>query len=336
MRSRRRRLPVILSATVLAVTAVAGTVSATADSVAEGAADDFVYDVYADASHTVEIPGVATDLSLDDGQSVYLWTRDLAAENVTALSSGENIGTTFGLKCRNADGTDLDATEQGTYWAANLVPPGETQLKPTLRWLFTPPAAGDYHCFGTVTGYSSVVAGGKDVQMRIPAGASLAQHAYPAARSWMLPQESERVVSAGQEVTTLGVDYRLGTDEPKIAVVQDANLTTCKPGSHPCGEGSGGVNGATVRTVITVKQLNADDTECAAPISGEPATRRITDAKHHLAATNTLYLERSQLADCDHLRLSLVVTVTDGNPVVLHGGLSSGMSRSHGVVFEYA
>ncbi|ADD41356.1 hypothetical protein [Stackebrandtia nassauensis] len=309
--------------------------STTASSETTRGAPAYEYPVTRHADTSKPIPGVSVDISADKGQAVYLWARDLAAENVTPLGSGDNIGTTFSLECRHRDGTALDG-ERGTYWAANLVPPGEKKLTATLRWTFVAPAAGDYTCEVLVTSYSTIIVDGREVTMRVPAGASLAHRVYPASQRWTLPAESERTVKAGQSVTTLGFTYRPTTSEPKLAVVQDTNLTTCKAGSSICDGGSPGNSGSKVTTQVVAKLLNEDGTACGADLKSPAKNGYISTAKHHWTSTNTLYIEKSQLGNCPRLRLSLSLRVTEGNPVVIHAGFSVYRARTHGTAFEYS
>lgn len=330
---RRHRFAAVVAALAVVPLAVLWA-SASAQSETAGSAPAYEYPVTRNADSSKPIPGVAVDLSVDKGQPVYLWARDLATENVTPLGAGDNIGTTFSLECRHADGTAPDG-ERGTYWAANLVPPGEKRLTATLRWTFIAPETGDYRCEVLVTSYSTIIVDGREVTMRVPAGAGLAHRAYPASQRWTLPQASERVVARGQTVTTLGYTYRPVTSEPKIAVVQDVNLTTCKAGSSICDGGSPDHGGSKVSTQVVAKPLNEDGTPCGAESASPVRNGYISTAKHHWTSTNTLYLERSQLGDCPRVRLSLTVKVTDGNPVIIHAGYSLDRARSHGTAFEY-
>lgn len=332
MSRRRTRLTALLAALTVVPLGVLWATSAEAEPTAAPA---YEYPVTRNADSSKPIPGLSVDLSLTEGESTYLWARGLATENVTPLNTGDNIGTTFSLECRHADGTALDG-ERGTYWAANLVPPGEKRLTASLRWTLIAPETGDYTCEVLVTSYSTIIVDGREVTMRVPAGAELAHHAYPAAQRWTLPQASERVVANGQTVTTLGYTYRPSTDEPKLAVVQDVNLTTCKAGSSICDGGSPSHGGSRVTTRVLAQPLNADGSACGTELASDPRNGYISTAKHHWTSTNTLYLERSQLGDCAAVRLSLTVRVTEGNPVIIHAGYSLERARSNGTAFEYA
>lgn len=334
MRRNRNRIAALVAVLVTVPSALLWATSAAQSEPARGA-PAYEYPVTRNADSSKPIPGVAVDVTASKDQPVYLWARDLAAENVTPLGEGDNIGTTFSLECRHADGTALTG-ERGTYWAANLVPPGERKLTATLRWTFIAPEAGDYTCEVLVTSYSTIIVDGREVTMRVPAGAGLAHRAYPASQRWTLPAESERTVAEGQTVTTLGFTYRPATTEPRLAVVQDVNLTTCKAGSSICDGGSPSNGGSRVTTQVVAKPLKADGTPCGSDLVSPARNGYISTAKHHWTSTNTLYLERSQLGDCPGMRLSLTVRVTDGNPVVIHAGFSVDRARSHGTAFEYA
>lgn len=331
---RRHRLTAVVGVLVAVPVAILWATT-TADSEPVRSAPAYEYPVTRNADSSKPIPGLAVDLTADKDQTVYLWARNLATENITPLGEGDNIGTTFSLECRHADGTALSG-ERGTYWAANLVPPGEKKLTATLRWTFIAPETGDYTCEVLVTSYSTIIVDGREVTMRVPAGAELAHRAYPASQRWSLPAASERVVSEGQTVTTLGYTYRPATTEPKLAVVQDVNLTTCKAGSSICDGGSPSNGGSKVTTQVVAKPLTEDGMPCGTELVSPARNGYISTAKHHWTSTNTLYLERPQLEDCPRVRLSLTVRVSDGNPVVIHAGYSVERVRSHGTVFEYA
>ncbi|MGH8795298.1 MAG: hypothetical protein ACRDXX_21980 [Stackebrandtia sp.] len=334
MSKRSFRATAVAAFTVVAAAAATLGVGHFSVAEAEDGAPEFRYQVTRNAGPYVDVPGLSVDVHAAEGESTYLWARNLTVENVTSLAAGDNIGTTVAIICRNADGSELEG-ERGTYWAANLVPPDEKELKPTLRWLFTPPEAGDYTCSVAITSYSSIIVDGREVEMRVPAGAELASRVYPASQRWTLPQESERVVDAGDSVTTLGYTYKLAADEPKLAVVQDLNLTTCKYGSSICDGGSPDHDGTQVSTQVTAQPQNADGSECAPELTSEEASRFISTPKHHLSSTNTLYIDRDQLGDCAQLRVSLRLTNVEGNPVIIHAGYSTELARTHGVAFEY-
>ncbi|MGH8880365.1 MAG: hypothetical protein ACRD0P_23925, partial [Stackebrandtia sp.] len=133
-----------------------------------------------------------------------------------------------------------------------------------------------------------------------------------------------------------GYTHRPATEEPKLAVVQDVNLTTCKAGSSICDGGSPGNTGSKVTTQVVAQLLNEDGSACAPDLVSDKKTGSISTAKHHWASTNTLYVDRAQLGDCTRLRLSLELSTVEGNPVVIHAGYSVERARSHGTVFEYA
>lgn len=301
---------------------------------AERTAPEYTYQVTRKAGPYQEIPGLSVNIHAEKGQPTYLWARDLRNENVTDLGSGDNIGSTFALYCRNADGSELPG-ERGTYWAANLVPPGEKQLTPTLRYLFVAPETGDYTCVTAISSYSSIIQGGREVVMRIPAGASLAHQPRSAGSRWTLPIDAERTIGSGESVSTLGFTYTPKWQDRKLAIVQDANLTTCLPGGSPCDGGSSGSDGVKVRTQVVAQPQHADGTPCGSPLTSEPKTTFISHAKHHLTSTNTLYATKSDLGACAKLRVNLELANLEGNPVMLHAGESSKLARSHGVAFEY-
>jgi hypothetical protein len=255
--------------------------------------------------------------------------------NVTSLARGDNIGNTIAIYCRHSDGTTFTG-ERGAYWASNLVPPGETQMTPTLRWLFVAPVDGTYTCLGAVTSYSTIIVNGRRVVMRIPAGAELVRSVYPNNRRWTLPVESERTVARGATVTTLGTTFvPAAASATRIAVTQDAALTTCKAGSSICSGGSSAHGGTSVRTWIEAQPQTASGAACGSLLSSAPVSRFISTAKHHLTATNTLYLTKAQLGGCPQFRVNLRIQNTDGNPVLIHAGFSGGIARTHGVGFEY-
>jgi hypothetical protein len=300
------------------------------------AAPEFRYDVTSNAGPYREIPGVTQTFQAAAGEASYLYTRNLSVENVTSLSSGDNVGNTIAIYCRNSNGTSFTG-ERGAYWASNLVPPGERRVTPTLRWLFVAPAAGTYTCVGAITSYSTIIVNGRRVIMRIPAGAELVRGVYPNNRRWTLPVASERTVARGSTVTTLGTTFVPAVPSAtRIAITQDTALTTCKPGSSICSGGSSNYSGTSVSTWIEAQPQTATGAACGTLRSSTAANRFISTPKHHLTATNTLYLTKADLGGCAQMRVSLKVRNVDGNPVLIHGGTSGAIARTHGVGFEYS
>ncbi|MFI1016717.1 hypothetical protein [Streptomyces sp. NPDC020965] len=287
-------------------------------------------DYYAD------IPGTEVTFTAAAGEASYLWSRNMTAVAVSALAQGDNIGNTFAVRCRYANGATLPAgTETGAYWAANLVPPGEAALRPTLRWLFIAPDAGSFTCRLSVTAYSSIIHSGRQVTMRIPAGAQLARAVYPSAARWTLPASGNAVVARGTTASTLGYTYTASATD-RVAIVLDANVSTCTAGSPICGGGTPAYQGSSAETWIEAQPQRPDGTTCGAPLKSAVGKWTISDAKHHQAVTNTLYATRAQLGDCTELRASLKVRNTAGNPLNIHAGhASERISASRGVAFNY-
>ncbi|THA28044.1 hypothetical protein E6W17_41530 [Streptomyces sp. A1547] len=286
-------------------------------------------DVYRD------IPG--TDITFDAaaGEKSYLWSRNLTTSSLNALSAGDNIGLTFAIRCRYADGSRFtEGTEAGAYWAANLVPPSEKTLTPGLRWLFTAPDTGRYTCRLSVVAYSSIIKDGHEVTMRIPSGAELARLSTPTAARWTLPAQSSVSVPRGSTATTLGYSYTPAAAGEQITVVQDANLTTCILNSRICSGGTAAYKYTQAETWIEAQPQMPDGATCGGPIKGPSAQWNITDARHHQAATNTLKLTKSQLGGCTQIRTTLKVKNTEGNPVKIHAGLASeGVAATHGLAY---
>ncbi len=273
------------------------------------------------------------------GERSYLWARNVLIENVTELTGDDWLGTTFSIRCARGGGTpETDplpaGVEAGAYWAANLLPHEHTQ-KPTVRWVFIAPEQGTYTCRLSVTSYSTIVADGRKVTMRVAAGAELARAAYPYTARWTLLQDDERVVGSGSTVTTLGSTIT-PTGADRIAVVQDAALTTCKAGSVICPGGTSQYDGTTVQTWVEAQPQNPDGSRCGAPKTSTATTWHIANRKHHQAAVNTLLLTTADLGGCSQFRVSLKVKHTWGNPVVIHAGHVGGhLARTHGLAFTY-
>ncbi|MFG2292680.1 hypothetical protein [Streptomyces sp. NPDC048603] len=285
-------------------------------------------DVYKD------VPGTEVVFDAAAGEKSYLWSRRLSAVPVTELKAGENIGVTFAVRCQYANGQSLpQGTESGAYWAANLVPPGESALNPGLRWLFQAPTSGTYRCRLSVVGYSSVVNPGRQVTMRVPAGAELGILPMAVATRWTLPDASATTVARGTTATTLGYTY-VPAAGGRTTIVQDANLTTCVAGSRICGGGTDAYSGTTAETWIEAQPQQPDGTPCGGPVKGPVAKWKISDAKHHQSATNTLNLTSDQLGGCTRIRATLKVRNVDGNPVRIHAGhASEGIAATHGLAY---
>ncbi|MFF5973943.1 hypothetical protein ACFY7C_20670 [Streptomyces sp. NPDC012769] len=340
MRLRSRlgaRLGGTLAASVLALAGLMGTATPAQAVLAE----PFDYQVTSTAGPYRDIPGTDVTFTAAAGERSYLWSRNVVLSNVTPLTAGDWLGTTLSIRCAYAGGTPETAplpagVEAGAYWAANSLP-GETSQSPVVRWVFVAPEEGTYTCRLSVTSYSSIVATGRQVTMRVGAGAELARATYPYAARWTLLQESERVVGSGSTATTLGYTVT-PTGADRIAVVQDANLTTCKHNSpyDSCSGGSSAYDGTHVQTWIEAQPQNPDGTRCGTPRTSTASTWRISNAKHHQAAVNTLYLTTADLGGCSQIRVSLKVRHTWGNPVLIHAGHVPGpLARTHGLAFTY-
>ncbi|MFC8127503.1 hypothetical protein [Streptomyces sp. NPDC057302] len=307
--------------------------SLTLSSGASAASPEFRYEVTRRAEAYRDIPGTDMVFTAAAGQKSYLWSRNLSVASVTPLGSGDNIGSTVAVRCKNSDGTTLPAsTEAGAYWATNQVPPGETSVAPALRWVFTAQTAGTYNCRLSVTSYSSIIQNGRSVTMRIPAGAELARAVYPSAARWTLPARTT-VISRGTTHTTLGYSYTPSGGDG-ITVVQDAALTTCVAGSSICPGGSTANGGTRAETWIEAQPQNADGAKCGGPIKSAVGKWNISNAKHHQTATNTLHLTKAQLGGCTQIRTTLKIKNVEGNPVNLHTGHAPGeIAASHGLAF---
>jgi len=337
LRSRfAARLGSLLAAPILALAGLVGTTTPAQAALTE----PFDYHVTPKAGPYRDIPGTEVTFRAAAGERSYLWSRNVVISNVTNLAEDDWVGTTLSIRCAYAGGTPETAplptgVEAGAYWAANFLPPDETSQSPTVRWVFIAPEQGTYTCRLSVTSYSSIVTSGREVTMRIGAGAQLARAVYPYTARWTLQQEDERTVASGSTATTLGYPITPnGTD--RIAVVQDAALTTCKAGSSICPGGTTAYDGTHVQTWIEAQPQNPDGTRCGTPKTSPVATWRISNSKHHQAATNTLYLTTADLAGCSQFRVSLKVRHTWGNPVVVHAGHVTGhIARTHGLAFTY-
>ncbi|MBT2444259.1 hypothetical protein J7E93_30035 [Streptomyces sp. ISL-36] len=326
----------MFAASVLALAGLVGTAAPAQAALTE----PFDYQVTPKAGPYRDIPGTEVTFTAAAGERSYLWSRNVVVSNVTKLAEGDWLGTTLSIRCAYAGGTPETAplpagVEAGAYWAANFLPPEESSQTPTVRWVFIAPEQGTYTCRLSVTSYSTIVASGREVTMRVGAGAELARATYPYTARWTLLEESERVVGSGSTATTLGYTVT-PTGADRIAVVQDAALTTCKAGSAICPGGTTAYDGTHLQTWIEAQPQNPDGTRCGAPKASTVATWRISNDKHHQAATNTLYLTTADLGGCSQIRVSLKVKHTWGNPVVIHAGHVTGqIARTHGLAFTY-
>lgn len=283
-----------------------------------------------------DVPGTEVVFNAVAGEESYLWSRNLTATSVTALKSGDNIGMTFAVRCQYSNGSALpQGAETGAYWAANLVPPGETSLAPGLRWLFQAPTTAIFKCRLSVTSYSSIINANRQVTMRIPAGAELGRIATGSgATRWTLPTASATTVARGTTATTLGYTYT-PTDGERTTIVQDANLTTCVANSRICAGGTSTYKGTDAETWIEVQPQMPNGDPCGGPIKGPVAKWSISDAKHHQAATNTLNITKAQLGGCTQIRTSLKVKTTAGNPLQIHAGhASEQIAATHGLAYS--
>ncbi|WP_189172044.1 hypothetical protein [Pilimelia anulata] len=290
-------------------------------------APEFVYDVTRRAALR-DIPGTAITFPARAGRAARLVAADLSTRPVTALAAGDNVGNTFAVSCA---GPKLDrSAEQGAYWATNLVPPGEKGVEPDLRWLFVAPADGEFTCRLRISSYSTIITGDRRVTMRIPAGARLTRLAAPEASRWTLPAADATRVAGGESARVLRAVYPLPDGDAAVRVGQDAALSTCKANSSipGCAGGSADVDGSVVDTSIEVRPRAADGADCGADLA--PPEHRISTAKHHLSATNTVDLPRERLRGCTSVEVALLVKHLSGNPVLIHAGTSAGNAATRG------
>ncbi|MGW0465884.1 hypothetical protein ACWDX6_11505 [Streptomyces sp. NPDC003027] len=329
-RASRRAVAAAAGALVLALGgSVLGAPPATAVSA------EFEYQVTRKAETYKDVPGTEITFTAAAGERSLLWSRYFSTEPVSALSSGDNIGNTFAIRCHNADGTALPTgTEAGSYWAANLVPPTETSLTAGLRWLFIAPADGSYTCRLSIVSYSSIIVNGRTVTMRVPAGAELARKTYSSMSRWTLLAGSGTVVDRGTTVSTSG-STNTPTDE-NIIVYQDAALSTCIADSPICPGGTTAYTYTRAETWVEAQPRDPDGALCGGPIKGPVSQWNITNAKHHQTAANTLRLTKSQLGGCTQIRMTLKVRNVDGNPLNIHDGYAMDtLAATHGVAYSY-
>ncbi|MFJ7068758.1 hypothetical protein [Streptomyces sp. NPDC101115] len=306
---------------------------------ASAASTTFDYEVTRNADAYLDVPGTEIAFDAAAGERSYLWSRFFTTQPVDGLSAGDNIGNTFAIRCRNADGTALPAgTEAGAYWAANLVPPGESKLTAALRWVFVAPSAGSYTCRLSIVSYSSIIVNGRTVTMRVPAGAELARRTEPVYTDqtrWTLLAGSGTTVARGTTATTLGYTVTPTTGN-RLSIYQDAALSTCAAGSPICSGGTTAYDGTVVDTWVEAQPRNPDGSVCGGPIAGPVSRWDITNAKHHQTAANTLTLTTAQLGGCTQVRATLKVRNVDGNPVRIHDGYASGtIAATHGAAITY-
>lgn len=304
---------------------------------ASAVSGDFTYEVTRNADTYLDVPGTEITFAATAGERSFLWSRYFSTGPIDAVSAGDNIGNTFAIRCRNADGTALPAgTEAGSYWAANLVPPSETSLMSALRWVFVAPADGSYSCRLSIVSYSSIIVNGRTVTMRVPAGAELARKSYAATARWTLLAGTGTTVARGTTATTLGYTYTPSATDTDFHLYQDAALSTCAAGSSICSGGTTAYTGTVVETWVEAQPRNPDGSLCGAPVAGPRAHWNITNAKHHQTAANTLKLTKAQLGGCTQVRATLKVQNLDGNPVKVHDGYASGtIAATHGAGISF-
>ncbi|GAA2518097.1 hypothetical protein [Pilimelia columellifera] len=297
-------------------------------------APDYLYAVRPTAmAH--DVPGSEITFTAAEDAASYLWTEGLEISAVDQLGLGDNIGNTARIRC---DGPGLiDTGVRGSYWATNMVPPTETALTPVLRWLFIAPQDGDYTCRISMASYSTIIKDGREVSMRLAAGARLTRAVYANAARWGLYGGANELVKAGQTKVTLRSTF-LPTvaAADQIVVVQDAALTTCKANSSIKGC-AGGVSrnpGTTVRSWIEAQPKHADGSDCGRSWRGEQRQQTFSSAKHHAHSTSLIRFAESKLAGCAGVRLSLSLQHVSGNPFVLHRTFFEGIVGSHGVALE--
>ncbi|MET9952478.1 peptidase inhibitor family I36 protein [Streptomyces sp. NPDC006339] len=301
----------------------------------------------ADPSRYADVPGTKLEFDAAQGQASYLWTRNVSVGNVAALGDHKNIGVTTAIRCMYADGRALPADKEGgAYWAANLVPPGETALAPSVRWTFVAPTTDRYRCRVSVLGYATWIGAGNSVAMQVDAGAGLSRAVYGDTAGWTQAEAVEPpALTPGTTKSFLDHVYTpRGTD--RIAIVMDANMTSCnndKDGIAPnygidkcAGESDPTAHHTDASTWIEAQPVRADGSTCGVPLKSAVARWNITERKHHQTATNVLYLTTAQLGACDRVRATLKVTNHAGNRLQVHTGYASQrIAKTHGSAFTY-
>ena len=322
------------------------------DKVCTGGADPmtspaFVFgaEIDADPLRYADVPGTKLDFDATQGQPSYLWTRNVSVGNVSALAEHKNIGVTTAIRCMYADGRALPADiESGAYWAANLVPPGETLLTPSVRWTFVAPTTDRYRCRVSVLGYATWIGTGNSVAMQVEPGAELARAAHSGMSRWTLEEEPAALTPGSTKSFLDHVYVPQGTE--RIAIVMDANMTSCnndKDGVPPnygidtcAGQEDPTGHYTDAATWSEAQPVKADGSACGTPLTSARAEWHITERKHHQTATNTLYLGTAQLGGCDRLRVALKVSNTAGNRLQVHSGYGSQrIAKTHATAFTY-
>ncbi|WP_455354658.1 peptidase inhibitor family I36 protein [Streptomyces sp. SYSU K217416] len=323
------------------------------DKVCTGGADPMTSPGFDVAAHPTanplnyaDVPGTKLEFDAAAGRASYLWSRDVSIGNLTPLGDHKNVGVTAAFRCMYADGRALPAGhETGAYWAANLVPPGETALLPSIRWTFIAPTTDRYRCRISVLPYATWINDANPVTMRVKAGATLARAVHSGMHRWTLGGSEPAALRPGATTSILERVYTpSGTD--RIAIVMDANMTSCNNdkdnippnyGVDDCADLTDPTAHHTkAATWIEAQPETSDGTPCGAPLKSSVALWNISERKHHQTATNTLYLGTAQLGACDRLRLSLKVSNTEGNRLQIHAGLASqNIAKTHGLAFTY-
>ena len=283
------------------------------------------YQVEPAASTRNLIPGLEVTFQANAGATTYLRALNLSTTNVTSLDLGDNIGNTFWGTCRYSSGAAVSGV-QDHYWASNLVPPAEIAITPQLRWLFVAPISGTYTCEVSVSGYSTIIHSGREVTMRIPAGASLTGQTYASAEEWKLDGSGSQTINVGNTVETLEHTYNL-EESSDLTLDADIAISTCKYLSSICSGGQSGILGSSAKIQIEAQPILTGGASCGSAILSSPVTRWISSPKHHLTMNNSLTIDAASLSGCDEVEVKIKVSALDGNPIYLHGNSSIVASR---------
>ncbi|TWD79277.1 hypothetical protein FB561_0333 [Kribbella amoyensis] len=339
----KRRLFGVATATLLVLPALAVLTSRTAS-----AAPEFNYTVGKDGSGTIRsIPQTQRNLDLVGGEQVYLYSTGLSVTRKTTLSSGDNPGTTFILRC---SGPGLSGSEQlGVYSAQNMITPAEWTTAGVVRWLLIAPESGRFSCELAVSSYArnDTIDRVGPIAMRVNAGSALnvspvgdAQDTVKAAARWALPHQepaSNYVLWSGATRTN-GYTYPVRRSTGNLAIVQDLNVTTCSPGDErkfPRCAGAPAYNGSTLDTWIEIQPQHLNGTSCAPLIKGAVRRTTIAPARHHKTVNDVLHVAKSQLGGCPRARTSLQVRHVSGAPTVIHSNWAGRIAPTHGIGYEY-
>jgi len=298
--------------------------------------------VYTSATHPYI--GLTKMVTLKANQKAYLYTTPLIAK-VTSWGTGKptNVGTSTSIICTNSAGVvKVNATHGQNIVRSEII-------RPMVRAMLDPGAAGTYRCKLVLYAYSTVAAPGMKAALYPLGGYASAIQVSLSDGDGNATWADTRADSGGHAGYSLNpngtvINYLQKTlPIPRAAtttswfVVVDSMISTCtRLSGYPplCNASSTGVASSTVQTQILIQPTKADGSSCGTNMFTSTAVKTIIpDATHHRTTPNSVSLSGDTLralpTACTVAKIKLQAKVMAGDYAVAH----TGYNYSHAFAF---